>query len=120
MIINKYKFEFEGEYIKGFTLTLDDNFDFEGQMALYPDACKGYTKFINGEFIEDLEKKKSMEDVKVIIDTIESLKQQLTNTDYKIIKCSEYQLAGLEMPYDIALLHKTRQELRDKINELEN
>jgi len=47
------------------------------------------------------------------------LQEELNNTDYKIIKCSEYQLAGLEIPYNIAELHANRQRLRDKINELQ-
>ena len=51
---------------------------------------------------------------------IAELKSQLDATDYKIIKCSEYQLAGVELPYDIAALHAQRQALRDQINELEN
>lgn len=50
---------------------------------------------------------------------IVELKKQLTETDYKIIKCYEYQLAGLELPYDIQTLHAERQALRDRINELE-
>ena len=50
---------------------------------------------------------------------ITSLKSQLSSTDYKIIKCSEAQLLGEELPYDIASLHSERQVLRDKINELE-
>jgi len=50
---------------------------------------------------------------------ITSLKAQLAETDYKIIKCYEYQLAGLELPYDIQALHTERQSLRDRINELE-
>jgi hypothetical protein len=52
-------------------------------------------------------------------DQIASLKTQLSSTDYKIIKCSEAQLLGEELPYDIASLHAERQALRDKINELE-
>lgn len=47
------------------------------------------------------------------------LKAELEETDYMIIKCSEYQLSGLDMPYDIARLHAERQALRDQINELE-
>lgn len=47
------------------------------------------------------------------------LKAQLNSTDYKIIKCSECSLAGVELPYDIAELHTQRQALRDEINELE-
>jgi len=50
---------------------------------------------------------------------IVELKKQLAETDYKIIKCYEYQLAGLELPYDIQALHTERQSLRDRINELE-
>ena len=50
---------------------------------------------------------------------IASLKNQLSSTDYKIIKCSEAQLLGEELPYDISSLHAERQALRDKINELE-
>lgn len=47
------------------------------------------------------------------------LKDELAATDYKIIKCSEYNLAGSVLPYDIAELHTTRQALRNRINELE-
>ena len=50
---------------------------------------------------------------------IAELKKELENTDYKIIKCSEYQLAGLELPYDIVALHAQRQAIRDEINQLE-
>lgn len=44
------------------------------------------------------------------------LKKQLQKTDYKIIKCYEYELAGKEPPYDMKALHTERQALRDKIN----
>lgn len=50
---------------------------------------------------------------------IAELKTELDSTDYKIIKCSEYQLAGFELPYDIVALHTQRQALRDEINKLE-
>ena len=46
------------------------------------------------------------------------LKQQLSATDYKIIKCSECSLAGEPLPYDIAELHAQRQAIRDEINAL--
>lgn len=51
---------------------------------------------------------------------IAALKVQLSETDYKIIKCSECQLAGLELPYDIAAIHTERQAIRDQINTLES
>lgn len=50
---------------------------------------------------------------------IQDLKKQLDDTDYKIIKCSEYSLAGRELPYDIEYLHSQRQAIRDRITELE-
>ena len=50
---------------------------------------------------------------------IAELKAQLSATDYKVIKCSECQLAGKEMPYDVAELHAERQAIRDQINQLE-
>lgn len=51
---------------------------------------------------------------------IEDLKAQLTNSDYKIIKCYEASLIGESLPYDITHLHRERQAIRDKINEIEN
>ena len=50
---------------------------------------------------------------------ITNLKQQLSNTDYKVIKNMEAQLVNEELPYDSVTLHTERQALRDKINELE-
>ena len=50
---------------------------------------------------------------------ISELKAQLEATDYKIIKCSEAQLVGEELPYDIVALHSERQAIRYQINELE-
>ena len=50
---------------------------------------------------------------------IAELKTKLSSTDYKIIKCSEAQLVGEELPYDIKALHEERQALRDEINALE-
>ena len=50
---------------------------------------------------------------------IERLKSELQESDYKVIKCSECLALALPMPYDVQALHKVRQALRDKINELE-
>lgn len=51
---------------------------------------------------------------------IERLKSELQESDYKVIKCAEAMAVGAEMPYDVTALHKERQALRDKINELES
>ncbi|MEG2421679.1 MAG: hypothetical protein RSB55_09010 [Oscillospiraceae bacterium] len=51
---------------------------------------------------------------------ISALKGKLAATDYQIIKCSEFQMAGLKaLPYDIAALHVDRMGIRDEINRLE-
>lgn len=50
---------------------------------------------------------------------INMLKEELNATDYKVIKCYEYQLTNKELPYDIEQIHIERQLIRDKIAELE-
>ena len=50
---------------------------------------------------------------------ISMLKAQLEASDYKVIKCYEYSLAGLPAPYDTQELHAERQAIRDQINALE-
>ena len=51
---------------------------------------------------------------------IERLKSELQESDYKVIKCAEAICLNAELPYNMAELHKERQALRDKINELES
>ena len=71
-----------------------------------------------GDYLESRElPKPSEEELKKT--EINALKKQLDYTDYKIIKCSEYSLAGKELPYDIEYLHTQRQAIRDRITELE-
>lgn len=57
--------------------------------------------------------------IEAVKQEIAALKDEITSTDYKIIKCYEYDLNGLELPYDVAALHEERQELRVQINALE-
>ena len=52
-------------------------------------------------------------------EAIKMLKQKLADTDYKVIKCSEAQLTGATMPYDVEAVTAERQEIRDEINRLE-
>lgn len=60
-----------------------------------------------------------LNNLKTKIAEIGKLKNQLKRTDYKIIKAYEYQLAGLETPYDIEMLHSEREALRAEIRNLE-
>ncbi|MDR1101687.1 MAG: hypothetical protein LBL34_04975 [Clostridiales bacterium] len=53
---------------------------------------------------------------------IARLKSELANTDYKIIKQAEAELAGADLPYtaeEMTQIHTERQALRDQIGELE-
>lgn len=58
-------------------------------------------------------------DIRKVKDRIKDFKQQLQNEDYKITKCYEASLLGLDMPYNVADLHQERQAVRDEINRLE-
>ena len=59
-------------------------------------------------------------DVQALKKEIQALKEELDSSDYKIIKCNECSLLSLDNPYDIVSLSKERQEIRNKINELED
>ena len=52
-------------------------------------------------------------------EAIAKLKDTLTSTDYKVIKCYEASLISEDMPYNVTELHRERQEIRDEINRLE-
>ena len=56
----------------------------------------------------------------LVLSEIERLKSELQESDYKVIKCAEAICLNAELPYDMTELHKERQALRDKINELES
>lgn len=61
-----------------------------------------------------------VDDDGLTLSEVERLKSELQESDYKVIKCAEAMAIGAEMPYDVTALHKERQALRDKINELES
>ena len=71
---------------------------------------------------EILEKWRKINDAHKIENSIASLKSKLSNTDYIVIKAYEAKLAMIDIPYAQEYLDKIileRQELRDRINELE-
>lgn len=50
---------------------------------------------------------------------IEALKAELAETDYQVIKCYEASLVGEELPYDMKMLHTSRNAIRARINEIQ-
>ena len=66
-IINNYVIQNNNEgYVCGFYATLDDEYDYTGQMADFPEACEGWVQFVpgenkgEGEFIIDQQKKEEI------------------------------------------------------------
>ena len=89
MTIHKYKLEFnEEDYITGFNVT-DGEYDYEGQMSQFPDACDGWTKCVNGELIVDEEKKQEILENIAKNTEISELEQNLNSTDYIMARMLE-------------------------------
>jgi hypothetical protein len=97
-----------------------------------PQEKSGYNIVENFSFDEETQRWKHYWELKFdkekASNEIAILKQQLTNTDYKVIKNMEYQMAMMATRedsqvildlYDPKELHDERQALRDRINELE-
>ena len=61
-----------------------------------------------------------MTERQLIEQEIRNLESDLAASDYKIIKCAECNLLGEANSYDIDSVHKERQEIRNKINELQS
>ena len=75
---------------------------------------------MNAEEAQIVDNERVVDDNGLRLSEIERLKSELQESDYKVIKCAEALTIGAEMPYDVEILHKERQALRDKINELES
>ena len=100
-----YKYEKDGEYY----------FDeIEGSTPIEQPSEELLARLEGKRFANYTEAKEFIENGE-----IDYLKEKLAETDYKIIKSYEYQLAQLELPYDITELHTERQAIKDRINLLE-
>ena len=91
-----------------------------------PEAKEGFDIVWNGDSWEYKEQEKPKEEEPYVPtekektqEEIWRLKEKLSETDYKILKCSEASLQGAEMPYDLDAVVSERNEWRAQINELE-
>ena len=85
----KYKFEYDADgYIIGFNNTLDSDYDYEGNFS-DDIIAKGWYKFIDGSFVEDLERKKEIESKTIKDEEIKHLEQNLNSTDYIMARMVE-------------------------------
>lgn len=81
-------------------------------IVTYADASQLYTAEQIAQFEREGKEKSHKAE-------IENSKALLSATDYKVTKNAECFALGLELPYNAEELHKERQALRDRINELE-
>ena len=74
---------------------------------------------MNSEEAQIVDNEQVVDNNGLLLSEIERMKSELQESDYKVIKCAEALAVGAELPYNMTELHKERQALRDKINELE-
>lgn len=77
-----------------------------------------FYRIVAGELKFD-QKLKSIYPFRTKEDKIIDLKDQLSKSDYKVVKCIEAQMVGDLMPYDSKKLHDEREKIRRLIRELE-
>ena len=91
-----------------------------------PEAKEGFDIVWSGDAWEYKEQEKPKEEEPYVHTEKEKtqqeildLKEKLSETDYKILKCSEASLLGQELPYDLDAVVSERDGWRMQINELE-
>ena len=91
-----------------------------------PEAKEGFDIVWSGDAWEYKEQEKEKEPEPYVPTAKEKmqheiweLKEKLSETDYKILKCSEASLLGQELPYDLDAVVSERDGWRAQINELE-
>ena len=89
-----------------------------------PEAKEGFDIVWSGDAWEYKEQEKEPEpyvptEKEKTQQKIWDLKEKLSETDYKILKCSEASLQGQEMPQDLDAVVAERDGWRAQINELE-
>lgn len=91
-----------------------------------PEAKDGFDIVWSGDAWEYKEQEKPKEEEPYVLNEKEKtqqeiwdLKEKLSETDYKILKCSEASLLGQELPYDLDAVVSERDGWRTQINELE-
>lgn len=139
LIVNKETGRIINDYLlKDGDLKSEQLFDSWKQkegVVVYPDNCSLVLKWDNEyDFIADEEIQgytntyyytdgqivlKRIVEPEYVRQQIDLLEDKLKSTDYKVIKAYEAQLIGNTVSYDFEKVHAERQEIRDKINELE-
>ena len=124
VVLNENNFSIQGDYKKYTTIYQsfeDSNMHYklsnDGSIYIKPEPIPEPDPYVPTE--EELAAQKRFEQIQQLEFEISNLKNQLTSSDYKIIKGYEYSLVDKDSEYDMDELHKERQMLRDNINKLE-
>jgi len=121
VVLNENNFSVQGDYRKYTTIyqsyeDSDRHFKLSNDGSIYikpePIPEKVPTE-------EELAEQKRLEQIMQLEFEISNLKNQLTSSDYKIIKGYEYSLVNKNAEYNMDELHDERQAIRDQINKLE-
>lgn len=77
--------------------------------------------YVNGQYVEVADRVPTPEEIREQkLAEIESLKAQLAESDFMVIKDWEAEKLGLPLPYSPEEIHAVKQPLRDRINQLES
>lgn len=123
-LVEKYSLNKVSDYY--YKVLLRDNIKEENNIYTYNEyelviaAKDNINEYINENFDILLNQAKVNEENKILKEKIETLKKQLDNSDYQILKCTESFMLGSVLPYDFSKLLSDRMGIRDSINALQD
>ena len=129
-ILNEHNnFSMTGDYYYGYNTIyniIDDNtvlLSNDGSIYIPSEESNDFNDSVQDVELTDEEKSaiEKQNQIYEIQNKISILKNELNESDYVIVKCQEYLLAGKELPneYDIESYSEKRDNIRLQINELE-
>lgn len=122
--VEKYSFDKVSEHY--YKILLRDNIEVVNNTYNYNEyelvllSREDIDSYINENFETLLNQAKVLEENKILKEKIDTLKKQLDNSDYQILKCTESFMLGSVLPYDFSKLLSERMGIRDNINSLQD
>lgn len=123
-LVEKYSLNKVSNYY--YKVLLRDNIEEKNSIYTYNEyelviaAKDNADEYIDENFDILLNQAKVNEENKILREKINTLKKQLDNSDYKVLKCTESFMLGSVLPYDFSKLLSDRMGIRDNINALQD
>jgi len=114
------KYFYQVSLRENITLLDDGRFSYNEYSLIRKSSENDIDEDIKTNFDMYLEVAKLNEEQSIKNSQIESLKMQLENSDYRIMKCVESYMLGSVLPYDFSQLITERDTLRNTINNLQD